>query len=175
MKEYVILIDPNDNEIGTEQKIEAHVKGKLHRGFSTLIMDENDNILIHKRSKNKYHSPGLWTAPCCGHPRPGESYEDASKRRLKEEMGFTCNLQKAYDGIYKIDLGNMWEHEYGWVMKGRVNSNEVSIAPDPTEVEGYEWIGLNDLSKDAKNNPDKYTYWFRIMIDKTEKYLSKQM
>ncbi len=37
MVEFLILVDENDNEIGTMEKIEAHKKALLHRAFSGFI------------------------------------------------------------------------------------------------------------------------------------------
>jgi isopentenyl-diphosphate delta-isomerase len=37
MQENVILIDTDDNVIGTMEKMDAHVQGKLHRAFSVFI------------------------------------------------------------------------------------------------------------------------------------------
>ncbi|MFM7430661.1 MAG: isopentenyl-diphosphate delta-isomerase, partial [Flammeovirgaceae bacterium] len=83
----VILVDANDNAIGTMEKMEAHEKGLLHRAFSVLIFNSKGELLIQKRASTKYHSGGLWTNTCCSHPTPQESIEQAAKRRLKEEMG----------------------------------------------------------------------------------------
>ena len=44
MKEYVILVDKNDNEIGTEEKLKAHELGKLHRAFSIFIFNSKGEI-----------------------------------------------------------------------------------------------------------------------------------
>ena len=37
MADHVILVDKNDNEIGTEEKILAHQKKLLHRAFSIFL------------------------------------------------------------------------------------------------------------------------------------------
>lgn len=56
----VILVDADDNEIGTMEKMEAHRKGALHRAFSVLVFNSKGEMLLQKRAKNKYHSAGLW-------------------------------------------------------------------------------------------------------------------
>ena len=47
MKEFVILVDEQDNEIGTMEKMEAHLKGALHGAFSIFIFNDNKEMLIH--------------------------------------------------------------------------------------------------------------------------------
>ena len=69
--EYVILVDENDQEIGTMEKQEAHEKGLLHRAFSVFVFNENKELLLQQRALTKYHSAGLWTNTCCSHPRAG--------------------------------------------------------------------------------------------------------
>lgn len=86
------LVDDDDNIIGHGEKLEVHLKGLLHRAFSILVFNDEGEILIHQRAFGKYHSPGLWTNTCCGHPNEGESMEAAVHRRLQEEMGFDCSL-----------------------------------------------------------------------------------
>ena len=67
----VILVDENDVAIGTLDKLEAHLKGKLHRAFSIFIFNTNGEMMLQRRALNKYHSGGLWSNACCSHPRPG--------------------------------------------------------------------------------------------------------
>ena len=42
MEEKVILVDKNDNTIGTMSKLDAHKQGKLHRALSVFIFNDND-------------------------------------------------------------------------------------------------------------------------------------
>jgi len=91
--EKVILVNQKDEIIGTEEKMKAHRSGKLHRAFSIILFNKKGEVLIQKRAKSKYHSPGLWTNTCCSHPRPREGLKLAAERRLKEEMGINCKLK----------------------------------------------------------------------------------
>ena len=164
MEEHVILVDTNDNEIGIEEKIEAHKSRKLHRAFSIFILNSQNEMLLQQRANNKYHSGGLWTNTCCSHPRQGEEIEQAAHRRLKEEMGFDCNLKKAFHFIYKAELDNgLVENEFDHVFignyKGKVN-------PDPNEVNDYKWVNINSLKVDVNKHPESYTEWFKIAFKK---------
>ena len=160
--EKVILVDQNDNEVGTEEKIKAHKDGKLHRAFSVFIFNSKNQLLIQKRNKDKYHSGGLWTNTCCSHPRPEEGIEEAAKRRLKEEMGIECNLERIFSFIYKKGFENgLTENELDHVFIGNCN-----LPPDPndTEVESWKWVSNEELTQDIKENPEKYTHWFKIAL-----------
>jgi isopentenyl-diphosphate Delta-isomerase len=97
----VILVDTNDNPIGSEEKIKAHELALLHRAFSVFVFNKKGELMLQRRALHKYHSPGLWTNTCCSHPRPGEETMDAAHRRLVEEMGFDCNLNGNFHSFTK--------------------------------------------------------------------------
>ena len=72
-REFVVLVDAHDREIGVCGKLEAHLRGELHRALSVVVVNGRGEWLLHRRAATKYHSPGLWTNTCCSHPRPGEA------------------------------------------------------------------------------------------------------
>ncbi len=157
----VILVDENDNEIGEEEKQKAHLEGKLHRAFSILIFNNKKELLIHKRESSKYHSGGLWTNTVCSHPKPGEKIQDAVHRRLKEEMGLTAELKEIGKFMYKTKVKALTEHEIDYIFVG---FSDAKPNPDPEEIEDYKYISLQELDLDVTKNPDKYTYWFKIIL-----------
>ena len=160
MKEKVILVDKNDNELGIMEKQEAHVKGLLHRAFSVFIFNDKNELLLQRRAVKKYHSGGLWTNTCCSHPRQNEKTEDAAKRRLLEEMGLRSTLKKQFDFVYKAKLdNNLYEHEFDHVFFGFTNDLPII---NPEEVEEYTYKTLEDIGNEMKAIPDKYTEWFKI-------------
>lgn len=173
MEEKVVLVDKNDKEIGIEEKIKTHREGKLHRSFSIFVLNSKGELLLQKRAKAKYHSGELWANTCCSHPRPGEPIEAAMHRRLKEEMGFDCELKKIFDFIYKIKFDDtLYENEFNNVFVGEVDG-ELAMSPNPREVDDWKWIGLEELEKDIEKNPDDYAYWLRISIDRVISYTKK--
>lgn len=161
-EEFVILVDENDNELGSMEKIEAHEKAVLHRAFSIFIFNDKGQMMLQQRALSKYHSPGLWTNTCCSHPRPGETLEVATRRRIVEEMGFSCEMEEVLDFIYKAPFDHgLTEHELDHVFMGKYNNDPVI---NPGEVEAWKWIELSDLLRDVEENPDKYTVWFKIAL-----------
>ena len=172
MEEKVILVDREDNQVGTMPKLEAHEKALLHRAFSVFIFNEKGELMLQRRALHKYHSPGLWTNTCCSHQRVGETNIEAGKRRLFEEMGFSCELEDAFWFIYKATFDNgLTEHELDHVMIGKYNA-EPKINPD--EVAEYKWMTLEDLKTDMKDHPEKYTAWFKIIFQEYDQRLIKK-
>ncbi len=167
--EKVVLVDKNDMETGTMEKIEAHKKGVLHRAFSVFLVNSRGELLLQRRAAGKYHSPGLWTNTCCSHPRPGEDVEAAAKRRLYEEMGMDGLLHKSFSFIYRAEFDNgLTEHEFDHVFIGI--SDEEPL-PDRDEVDGFIYADLDELDEDMKANPGKYTVWFLIAYPKVKERL----
>jgi len=164
----IILVDENDNPVGEEEKITVHKKGLLHRAFSIVVFNKEGKILLQKRSKDKYHSGGLWSNTCCSHQKPGENTLDAAKIRLDREMGFSTELEEIFSFKYKIKFKNdLSEYEFDHVLIGYYNSDP---NPDKEEVESWKWADINDLIEDMKINSDDYTYWFKILIGKLKEF-----
>src|SRR5437667_10013512 len=124
MKEELVLVTENDEPIGVEEKITAHLNGALHRAFSVFVFNSGGQLLLQKRTGTKYHSKCLWSNTCCGHPRPGDSIEEASRRRLREEMGFDCGVRKIFEFVDHVKLDDgLSEHEYAPVLGRQVEGN----------------------------------------------------
>lgn len=164
MEEMLILVDDKDEEIGIAGKKEVHIKGLLHRAISVFIFNENGELLLQRRALNKYHSAGLWTNTCCSHPAPGETTLDASIRRLKEEMKLETKLDFLCSFQYNSNLENgLIENELDHVFYGVTNQ-----IPDPDPLEASEWKYINTdvLIGEVNNNPQLYTSWLKICIDR---------
>jgi isopentenyl-diphosphate Delta-isomerase len=164
--EHVILVDANDKELGAMEKMEAHKKGLLHRAFSILIFNSKGEILLQQRAEGKYHSAGLWTNACCSHPRPGESIEDAGKRKLLQEMGFECDLTYSHKFVYRVELDNeLTEYEWDYVLIGYYDGEPEM---NPEEAQDWKYQSLEETKLDARLNPQQYTSWFKIILTQPE-------
>jgi len=151
IQQNVILVDENDREVGLMEKMEAHQKGLLHRAFSVLVFNENGELLLQRRAFGKYHSEGIL---------------EAGKRRLFEEMGFTCELTEVFSFIYKAELENgLTEHELDHVIVG---FSEETPHLNLEEVSAFKWMSIDEIKADMEQNPSQYTAWFRILIEEHE-------
>lgn len=164
MSDHVVLVDGNDNPVGVAEKMDAHRTGRLHRAISVFVFDSRGHLLLQKRASAKYHSGGLWSNTCCSHPRPLEEVLGAGRRRLREEMGFECDLSKAFSFVYRVEFDNeLIEHEYDHVLFGRYDGDPIPCAD---EAEDWKWVELSALAADLKRNPASYTYWFAACFDR---------
>jgi isopentenyl-diphosphate Delta-isomerase len=164
-EEKVILVDERDRELGSSGKLRAHLTGALHRAFSVFVFDAAGRLLLQKRAGGKYHSGGLWSNTACGHPRPGEETADAARRRLREEMNFDCELREEFSFLYRAELGGgLVEHEYDHVFAGTFSGRP---APDPAEVEDWEWVSVEELRRAVVADPSRYSRWLRIVVEES--------
>ena len=159
--ERVILVDEADRELGVEEKLAAHRDGgRLHRAFSVFVFDDDGRLLLQRRADGKYHSAGLWSNTCCGHPRPGEEVTEAARRRLFEEMGFDCPLESRFSFEYKAELENgLTEHELDHVLVGRFAGTP---SPDPSEVGAWRAASPSDIGTELAESPEAFSAWFPI-------------
>jgi isopentenyl-diphosphate delta-isomerase type 1 len=163
--EHVILVDENDKEVGTAEKIQAHRESLRHRAFSVFIFREKPELqlLLQQRAEGKYHSSGLWTNTCCSHPRPGEEILVAGQRRLMEEMGFSVPLKSLGWFHYIAHFPNgLSENEIDHVLVGNLDSGEP--LPNGDEVQDFRWVSLPDLKNEILENPDRFTPWLALAL-----------
>lgn len=161
-EEMVLLVDENDRELGSAPKGRVHRTGERHRAVSVFLFDDHGRTLLQRRADAKYHSPGLWSNTCCGHPRPGETPLVAAKRRLREEMGIECELTHVATFEYRADVGQgLLEHEVDHVYRGTFTG---APSPDPSEVGDWEWKDLDALAADCVGNPSRYSVWLPLAL-----------
>ena len=160
----LVVVDKYDNVIGLETREKCHEKnGILHRAFIVFIFNDSQ-LLIQKRSKFKKLWPLYWDASCSSHPFQNETYEQAGERRLREELGFSCELKLLFKFQYHACYKNIGsENELCAALIGNYNG---MVNPNPREIAEWKWIDLEELKDDMDKKPDRYTPWFKIGMDR---------
>ena len=164
MTRTVTIVDEKNHALGTEDIIKAHTgNGALHRAFSVYVFNaEKTSLLIQQRSEKKMLWPGVWANTCCSHPLQGETALDAGKRRLTEELGFSCDLQEGPSFVYRAeDAPRGVEHEHVTILLGTAG-NDLQVKPDPDEVAEWKWTTVSALLKEFGKHPDIYAPWLKI-------------
>ncbi|MFF0089490.1 isopentenyl-diphosphate Delta-isomerase [Streptomyces canus] len=158
------LVDEHGVTIGTAEKLAAHQPpGQLHRAFSVFLFDERGRLLLQQRALGKYHSPGVWSNTCCGHPYPGEAPFAAAARRTYEELGVSPSLL-AEAGTVRYNHpdpdSGLVEQEYNHLFVGMVQS---PLAPDPEEVGATAFVAPDELAE--RHAKDAFSSWFMTVLD----------
>lgn len=173
MNTSVILVDESDAEIGSADKKEVHISGRLHRAFSVFLVDDAGRHLLQRRAERKYHSGGLWSNACCSHPGPGEFTEDAARRRLVEELGIRPHIEPAFHMRYRASLPNgLVEYEYDHVFIGRVDASVSNkLAPDASEVAETMFVDHQTIEERIRSAPETFTRWFLLAWPEVSRHL----
>jgi isopentenyl-diphosphate Delta-isomerase len=158
------LVDEHGNTIGTAEKLSAHqAPGQLHRAFSVFLFDEHGRLLLQRRALGKYHSPGVWSNTCCGHPFPGEAPFAAAARRTHEELGVSPSLL-AEAGTVRYNHpdpdSGLVEQEYNHLFVGLV---QAPLRPDPDEVGETAVVTPKELTDQHAEAP--FSAWFMTVLD----------
>ncbi|MBT2905309.1 isopentenyl-diphosphate Delta-isomerase [Streptomyces sp. McG8] len=158
------LVDEDGVTVGTAEKLSAHQPpGKLHRAFSVFLFDERGRLLLQQRALGKYHSPGVWSNTCCGHPYPGEAPFAAAARRTYEELGVSPSLM-AEAGTVRYNhpdpASGLVEQEYNHLFVGMVQS---PVRPDANEVAATAFVTPEELAE--RHARDTFSAWFMTVLD----------
>jgi isopentenyl-diphosphate delta-isomerase len=171
-KGHVIVVNEQDEWLGTMEKIKAHKEGILHRAFSVFVLNSSGQLLLQQRATAKYHTGGLWSNTCCSHPIPTESTLAGSHRRLMEEMGFDCDLKEIFTLRYKAIAGEeMTENEYDHIYFGYYDG---AVTANTAEVSDYMYVTLTALDAMLLDAPEAFTPWLHLAMPKFKAYLSTQ-
>jgi isopentenyl-diphosphate delta-isomerase len=159
--EQLILVDGGDREVGFLAKADAHLgQGTLHRAFSLFVFNPAGELLLQQRAKGKRLWPGYWSNTCCSHPRRGEKMVTAIRRRLREELGLSAELEFLFKFQYQAQYdARAAEHELCWVYAGhsaqrpRVNAYEIA---------GCRYVTPAALQAEIDRAPETFTPWFKL-------------
>jgi len=157
--EFVVLVDENNNQIGTMPKSEVHgLETPLHRAFSAFVFNSKGQILLQQRSHLKKTWPLVWSNSCCGHPLPDESNLDAAKRRLIDELGLNVSqIEEVSPYRYCFTRFGVMENEICPILVGFTDQEPLI---NPEEVENTVWMDWEDFLKEIKNNQNgKWSEW----------------
>jgi isopentenyl-diphosphate delta-isomerase len=169
-EELIVLVDDRGRPIGSAEKWSSHhADTPLHLAFSCYVFDSGGAFLTTRRALTKKVWPGVWTNTVCGHPAPGESFEDAIARRLDYELGMSArDIEVALpDHLYRAPpFAGIVEHEFCPVFVARLDS---SPRPNPIEVGACAWIAWDEFVRRAQDDEDDvYSWWCKNQLRELE-------
>ena len=137
--ELFYLVDDNDEVLGSVTRGQAHSSNSIrHRSIFILLFNDQNELLLQKRSLDKDTFPGFWTVSVSGHVAYGQSYDEAAQREMAEEIGLDLPL----DFVDKIYLPA--EREFASIYRATLSS-EVKINFDQDEISQVKWIAKKQL------------------------------
>ncbi|PGH13621.1 isopentenyl-diphosphate delta-isomerase [Polytolypa hystricis UAMH7299] len=186
MEEMCIVLDDNDQPIGSASKKTCHLmtnidRDLLHRAFSVFLFDKDNKLLLQQRATEKITFPDMWTNTCCSHPLgiPGETgtgldeavegVRRAAVRKLDQELGIKAEqipLEK-FEFLtrihYKAPSDGKWgEHEIDYILFIQA---DVELTINPNEVRDSTWVSADELKKMFEEPGLKFTPWFKLICN----------
>ncbi len=156
MNELLSVVDKNDNIIKSAPRSEVHKSRMWHRGVHIFLYDGKGRMLVQLRSKEKDKHPN--TLDCISeHSVFGESYEDAAKRGLNEELGISPQLKPL------VHFRMIYGSEDYMICKLFECKHIGKLKPN-SEMTHIYFLSENELLKTVKERPSRVTPWFREML-----------
>lgn len=172
--EELILVDLDDNRVGTLSKAHCHDgDGVLHRAFSLFIFNPHGELLMQQRGAAKRLWPLYWSNSCCSHPRDSESMGEATRRRLREELGIESSLEFVYKFTYHARFGELGsENEFCSVFLGRVDE---AVDANQNEIAGVRYVGAAELTTALQDESAQYTPWLQMEWRRLQEEFAEQL
>lgn len=139
--EIFVVVDKDDNILGYKTRYECHHnKNLIHRGIGVVIFNNRGEVLLQKRSKYKDLFPGFYSISTGGHVGKGETYLQAAKRELKEEIGISTKLKFQAKFIINSERETEMDTVYSAIHNG-------PFKLDLDEVEKAEFYFTEEIKK----------------------------
>ncbi|MDD4932540.1 MAG: NUDIX domain-containing protein [Methylacidiphilaceae bacterium] len=146
------IVDATDRVVGQKTRSWVHRHGLRHRAVHTLLFNAREEIFLQKRSPSKDLNPGVWDSSCSGHLHAGETYDEAARRELGEELGLTdpIPLRPVCKLAAQPETGN----EFIWVYLGE---SDGPFCLDPEEISEGRFLRISDLQREIRVSPDHFS------------------
>jgi isopentenyldiphosphate isomerase len=127
--EIVDLVDEEDRVIGQAPRSEVRSRNLLHREVATIVRNAAGEIFVHRRTDTKDIFPGMYDMFVAGMVTSGESYDQAIRRELQEELGIE-GVEPAFlfKSRYRDSDINWWTcgYEVRWIGAVRLQAEEIA-------------------------------------------------
>lgn len=155
LSEILEIVDEKNRVAGKATRGECYKKGLLHRAVNIFIFNSKGEVFLHKRSEKKLKYPLFWDLSCSEHVKPGEGFEEAAKRGLKEELGIEVEVEEIIP-LHRVDSvdENNIHHDNELVVTFKV-IYEGKMNYDSNEVAEGRFFNVNQL-------PQSVTPWFLV-------------
>jgi isopentenyldiphosphate isomerase len=140
-EEIVVLVDQDNQPIGVVTRKIMRQQRLIHRASYILVFNTCGELFIQKRSRSKDIYPGYWDLAAGGVVLEGESYEDAAKRELREELGISgIKLRPLFDQYYEDAANRVWGRIFACTSNG-------PFALQEEEIDEGRFIALGEIEQ----------------------------
>ncbi|GJQ12780.1 hypothetical protein GpartN1_g4571.t1 [Galdieria partita] len=152
--ENVLLVDLDNNIIGSCARKEMRAKNLPHRASYILVLYSDDKIIVQKRTKHKDYCPGYYEVTAGGVNSFGESKEECAERELFEELGIRSPLTHCFSFFFRDNHTTVWGDFWTCRFQGRVPED---LTLQESEVESVELMTVNQILQEADEKQKQFT------------------
>ncbi len=152
--EQLQVVDAMDRPVCAASRLKVHTERQLHRAVHVLVFNDTGDLYLQRRSQHKDSWPGYWDSSAGGHVRAGESYENAAKRKLLEELSLSAPLEF----VGKIAACDATEQEFVSVYLIFWNG---PIRPNDVEIDEARFFSIDQIRLELSNGARPFTSSFR--------------
>jgi isopentenyl-diphosphate delta-isomerase len=165
--EQIVIVDEDDNIIGEAEKEKCHDgDGILHRAILAMVFTPSGELLLTRRSEGKRLWPGYWDGTVASHPVSGEDYEQASKRRLRQEIGLVAeDVRYLFKFRYNARYENFGSENEMCAVTVVRDVDERRIIPDRKEISDVRTVAVKDLLDEVRDGAEAYTPWLKLALE----------
>jgi isopentenyl-diphosphate Delta-isomerase len=157
MQEFFDVVDEDDTVVDKQPRGECVNRGLLHRAILVFLVNDQGQVYLQKRARDVLFYPGYWSASVTGHVSSGETYLEAAKREVEEELGIDCELRELGKFLTpKWKIGNMIEWEFITVFESSPvdTSRKITLS---SETEEGRFLSPRDFRKLVLAEPGRFT------------------
>lgn len=107
-EEMVEIVDQDNRPQEGCTRAQMRAAGLTHRATYVLVMNQENQIFVQKRTTTKDIYPGYWDLAAGGVVLAEEGYEEAAARELQEELGIDGELTFLFDHYYGDQGNKVW-------------------------------------------------------------------
>jgi isopentenyldiphosphate isomerase len=183
--EHVDLVDQDDTVIGLIPRSLAHESNEyVHRAASVMLwrwhFDEGEKqykkelFMIH-RSSNKQMNPDVWQAAPSGHLLPGETYAEAARRELGEEIG--AKIASTVRTIYPLrqlrvysdaSVSHTPQKENFYFFIANIDYDASRFVNTNYESDVATWMDIDTIKRMMREDPAQFRDAFRMAFEKMD-------
>ena len=158
--EFFDIVDENDNVIGNiSENMQNTVKPAQLRFINIIITNNDDKIIVPKRSATKRLFPNCYDFSVGGHVNSGEDYEEAAYRELKEELGIE-NVQLKEVAYFSPYESNSHTFQKVYILE----YNDKITDYDQNGIDKIYYMTKDEIQKLMKDEPNLFkTDYFMVM------------
>lgn len=169
-----VYTEDNQTKLGIAERNVVHYYNLWHREVACWIINDNNEILLQRRSANKKQQPNMLSITA-GHIEMNESPIQAVLREVSEEVGIKNVKERdfIYLDTFKAENKNNYHYKYVYILKTDKNLKQLTM--QKSEVSELLYVSLEKLKKMLSLPNTEITFakhfYTHIILKKIEEFM----